>query len=123
MKTYLLSILLLVMSFVGYSQNTKVYSTGHHFYNVTSTGVIELISESNSPTKFILGDDFISITPPNGEVHVYTLIASERGGNDYQGVVYYTEQGIRINIYRDANGDYKIMVYQKDGHSYLIYDF
>jgi hypothetical protein len=123
MKTFILSLLLLVLSFVGYSQTNKFNSTGHHLYNITPSGVIELVTESTSPTKFVFGEDFFSITPPNGEVHVYTIVAREKGANDFKGVMYYTKQGLRLNLYRDADGDYKIIIYEDDGHSYLVYDF
>ena len=124
MKKFLLLLILSLFTFVGYTQTNTLISTSFEVLRIDrTTNTPTYVRTSYDVTKFIFGDDFISITTQAGEVHVYSVTGVEKSTNDYKGKYYYTEQGIIVNIYRDDKGRYNIMVYSNSENLYLIYHF
>ena len=124
MKKFLLLLILSLFTFVGYTQTNTLISTSFEVLRIDrTTNTPTYVRTSYDVTKFIFGDDFISITTQAGEVHVYSVTGVEKSANDYKGKYYYTEQGIIVNIYRDDKGRYNIMVYSNNENLYLIYHF
>ncbi len=124
MKKFILFLILSLFTFVGYSQTRTIISTSFDVLRIDkTTNTPTHIKTSDDVTKFVFGDDFISITTQSGDVHVYTITGVEKSANDYKGKYYYTEQGIIVNIYRNDKGQYNIMVYSSNENIYLIYHF
>ena len=89
MKKFLLLLILSLFTFVGYTQTNTLISTSFEVLRIDrTTNTPTYVRTSYDVTKFIFGDDFISITTQAGEVHVYSVTGVEKSTNDYKGKYY-----------------------------------